>query len=271
MKNLKEKIKGNWKTEYFNDNGKETAFIFTFQDKTCTYLSPWGEYSKYWINGDTLNIKERIREGGDNISGDQITYKFLIDSLTLENLTLKPITDETKKLFDHYKNHVFDKIQLTKIKSQFDWKTERIGFYSSGCYGTCPSMDLEIDSEGNLFFIGRIYTEKQGFYSGKLSSNEFEIIKSQINSIELDSLKKSYSANWTDGQTCGIMIKTIDTTFESSAYGFDKVPIELIILFHRLMELYKNVELKKDSTIQEKFEFKGFLSSEYIIPIKENK
>jgi len=273
---LKEKIKGNWKTEYFKGDWKETAFIFTFQDSTCAYLYPWGEYSKYWINGDTLNINEQIRKRRDNVSSRQITYKFLVDSITSKRLTLKPITDETKKLFEFYDDQDFDKIQLTKIKSQFDWKTERIGFYSTGCFGTCPSMYLEIDSVGNMIFNGKYYTEKEGFYTGKLSANQFEIIKSEVNSIRLDSLKKMYSANWTDDQTCGIMIKTSDTTYESSVYGFDKEPIELRILFHRLMELYKNVELKKDTTVQKKFEFKGFQYSGYPPqppppPIEENK
>lgn len=254
---LREKIKGNWKTEYFKKGWKETAFIFTFQDSTCSYLY-WGEYSNYWINGDTLNIKERIRKSTDYVSGGKITYKFLVDSITSDNLTLKPITDETKKLFDNFESQVFSKIQLTRIRSQFDWKIERIGFYSTGCYGTCPSMYLEIDTVGNIYFNGRYYTEKEGFYSGKLSANELEIIKSEVNSIALDNLKKMYSAGWTDDQTCGVMIKTNDTIYESSAYGFDKEPIELRILFHRLMELYKNAELKKDTTVQEKFKFKGF-------------
>lgn len=85
-----------------------------------------------------------------------------------------------------------------------------------------------------------------------------EKIKSEINSIQLDSLKQMYSANWTDDQTCGVIIKTKDKTYESSAYGFDKEPIELRILFHKLMELYKSVELEKDSTILDKFKFKRF-------------
>ncbi|WP_445956682.1 DUF6438 domain-containing protein [Yeosuana sp.] len=260
---LKEKIKGNWKTEYFKGHWKETAFIFTFQDSTCTYLYPWGEYSRYWIDGDTLNIKEQILKKRNNVSGGQITYKFLVDNITSENLTLKPITDETKKLFAYYEDHDFNKILLTKIKNQFDWKTERIGFYSTACFGTCPSMYIEIDSVGNILFNGENYTDKEGLYSGKLSKQELETIKSEINSIELDRLKKMYSANWTDDQTCGVIIKTADKTYESSAYGFDKEPIELRILFHRLMELYKNVELKKDTTIVKKFKFKGFHNNGY--------
>jgi hypothetical protein len=263
---IKEKIKGNWKTEYFKSDWKERAFIFTFQDSTCSYLYPWGEYSKYWINGDTLNIKERIRKRRNNISGGKITYQFLIDSISSESLFIQPITEETKDLFKYNEEHNFDIIQLSKIKEQYDWGIERIGFYSTGCFGTCPSMYIEIDSIGNVLFNGKNYTEKEGLYSGTLSKKDLEIIKSEINSIELDSLKKRYSANWTDDQTCGVSIKTKNKTYESSAYGFNKEPIELRILFYRLMELYKNMELKKDSTISDKFKFQKFQYTGYPPP-----
>lgn len=255
---IQKKIIGSWNTEYYKDSWRETALIFTFQDSTCSYLDSWGEYSKYWFNGDTLNIKERIRKKRGNISGGKLTYKFLVDSLTSENLFIQPITDETKELFHYRKEDNLAKIRLSKIKEQYDWKIERIGFYSTGCYGSCPSMYLEIDSIGNLLFNGKNYTDKEGLYSGMLSKKNLDIIKSEINTVQLDSLEKMYAANWTDDQTCGIAIKTNKKTYESSAYGFDKEPIALRILFHRLMELYKSVELKKDSTVADKFKFKQF-------------
>ena len=79
---IKEKIKGNWKTEYFKTDWNETAFTFLFQDSTCSYLYPLGAYSKYWVIGDTLYIKERIQKRRNHISGGKLTYKFLIENLT---------------------------------------------------------------------------------------------------------------------------------------------------------------------------------------------
>ena len=128
----------------------------------------------------------------------------------------------------------------------------------TGCFGTCPSMYLEIDSMGNFFFEGKNFTEKEGLYSGILSDDELKIIKSEINSIQLDKLSELYMARWTDDQTCGVSIKTKDKTYESSAYGFNNEPVELRILFHKLMELYKTIELKKDSNIIDKFKLNKF-------------
>ncbi len=263
---INQKIKGNWKTEYFNGNWKKTAYIFTFQDSTCSYLYPWGEFSKYWIAGDTLKIKERIRERRNNIDGGKIVYDFLIDSISNKTLFLKPLSSQTKELFRHEKEQNFELIKLSKINKYRDWNIIRIGFYSTGCFGTCPSMYLEIDSIGNILFNGQMFTKKEGLYSGVLSKKELKTIKSEINNIKLDSLKKMYSANWTDDQTCGVIIKTKNGTYESSAYGFNEEPIELRILFHRLMELYKNVELKKDTTIVDDFQFKYFQYKTYPPP-----
>lgn len=137
-------------------------------------------------------------------------------------------------------------------------------------------MYLEIDSIGNLYFNGKNYTEQKGFYFGKLSKKDFEAIILNINSINIGSLEEKYDAHWTDDQTCGIFIKTTDTTYKSSAYGFDREPIELRILFHKLTEVYKNVTLKKDSTIDSKWKFEKFQYELYPPPpppikIEENK
>lgn len=258
-KSLSENIKGDWKTEYFEgDWKKRTAFIFTFQDTTCTYLYPFGVKSRYKIQNDTLIINERIREKRNNISGGKEAYQFLIDSINTNSLYLKPITKETKKLFSYYGTENFKTFKLSRVKKINNWNFKHLGFYSTECFGTCPSMYMEIDSLGNIYFEGGMYTKKSGFHIGKLSKNVLTAISNKINNIQLDSLKEYYSANWTDDQTCGIKVETKNKIYESNAYGFDKEPIELRILFHHLIELYKEVDLKKD-TIQ-KFKFNKFSS-----------
>lgn len=260
---MKDILHGNWKTASIPGISKGRPFIFTFQDSTCTYVYPYGVSSKYWISGDTLLIKERTRKSGDLVTGGKFTYAFLIDSISAQYLSLIPTTEETKKLFGYDPKQLCDTLQLTKINPVFDWQPERIAFYSTGCFGVCPSMYLEIDSTGMLYFYGGSFTEKEGFYSGKLSRSTFDKIRTEINCIALDSLQPLYQANWTDDQTCGVRIKTADTVYTSSAYGFDQEPVELRVLFHTLMETYKTVDLVSDSTVEEKFTSREFPYSGY--------
>ncbi len=265
---LHEQLIGNWKTDYVNAYSQETAYIFSFRDSTCSYLQPYGEFSKYWISGDTLMIKEKTQRGRSQVYEGKLTFKFLIDSLTADLLTLKPITAETKELLNIDIAVDTAYIKLTKVKTRYNWKPEYITFYSTGCLGACPIMFLEIDSASNFYFIGTGYTEIIGNYSGKLSPEIFDHVVSEINSIELDSLQQFYEANWTDDQTCGVLIQTKDTIYKSSAYGFDEEPVELRILFHTLMELYKNVELMEDKTVENKLRYRDFTIDGYPVPPK---
>lgn len=127
-------------------------------------------------------------------------------------------------------------------------------------------MYLEIDSVGNFYFVGARYTEKIGNYFGKLSPEIFDRVVTEINSIELDSLQQFYEAHWTDDQTCGVLIQTKDTIYKSSAYGFNEEPVELRILFHTLMELYKSVELKEDTLVEDKFLYLDFPNEQFPTP-----
>ncbi len=263
-----EQLIGNWKTDYVNAYSQETAYIFSFRDSTCSYLQPYGEFSQYWISGDTLMIKEKTQRGRSQVYEGKLTFKFLIDSLTADLLTLKPITAETKELLNIDIAVDTAYIKLTKVKTQYNWKPEYIAFYSTGCLGACPIMYLEIDSARNINFIGGRFTEKTGSNSGKVPLQLYNRVLSEINSINLDTLKPWYDANWTDDQTCGVLIHTKDTIYKSSAYGFDEEPVELRILFHTLMELYKNVELMEDTTVENKLRYRDFTIDGYPVPPK---
>ena len=241
------KIKGDWITEYFEDD----IFIFTFQDSTCTYISAFGEYSKYKLNGDTLIIKERLLKIAGKIKGGgNNEYKFLIDSIDSTNMFIKPITTKTKELFETYELKNFNILKLKKVKQKNYQRFEKLGFYSSICYGPCPSMYLEIDSSGNIYFYGKRYTENDGLFAGKIPKSELEQITSTIQTIQLDSLEKSYSASRTDGQLCGIKIKTGTKVYESSVYCFYKEPVELRILFHKLMEVTPVRKFSKNKVLE---------------------
>nr|HMU02669.1 DUF6438 domain-containing protein [Saprospiraceae bacterium] len=121
-------------------------------------------------------------------------------------------------------------------------------FESSGCFGSCPSMKLKINQNFEIFYEGRNYTEKNGYYSGKITSSQMERLKRKLSLVDFKSLQENYEAMWTDDQTCDISILTNDTVYTSSVYGFDKEPFELRILFNELMELYKHTEMNKDSS-----------------------
>lgn len=263
---FEETIKGDWLSDTFKHGLGDEVLVFSFQDSICSYLFPYGEYSAFRINLDTLIINERIEYPRGGPTGSKDKYHFEIIKSDYENLFIRPIDPKAMGLFENFEGLNWDTLKLRKVKPKNDIKIKKIGFYSTGCYGTCPAMYLEIDSLGNILFSGNRYTKKIGLFSGKIAKSELELILDKVHNIQLDGLKAHYEAGYTDAQTCGIKIQTEKKVYESKVYGSDEEPVELRILFHKLMELYKQANLEQDSTIDKKFEFKDFRIKSYPVP-----
>ncbi|MGS2741072.1 DUF6438 domain-containing protein [Sinomicrobium sp. M5D2P17] len=262
-------IQGDWVTDFVKNDANKPFYIFSFQDTLCSYLYPSGAYSAFTTHSDTLIITERMQRRGDNILGGEEEYHFRILELNDSNLTLTPITEKALELIGATGKST-DTIRLKKIPAKNDTDVKRIGFYSGPCFGVCPSMYLEIDNAGNILFNGLRYTEKEGLFAGKIPRSELKQILREVRNVDLDNLKKEYTARWTDDQACRIKIETAKKTYETSVYGFDKEPVALRILFHKLMETYKTARLKQDSTILKKFAFPEFQQSGFPTPPARN-
>jgi hypothetical protein len=241
-----EKIQGDWISDIIPTDWKDTRFIFSFEDTLCTYVYAWGEYTNFEIKDNLLHIKETRFDFDDTIKKEQ-TYTFKIIILNNDTLQLNPLTKETRLLFSDGKKISKDTITFFKVKAKNNLVPSNISFASSGCFGPCPSILLEIDSSRNIKFYGHSFSKITGGYKGTMRPADYSFILKKIRNIELDSVKENYSASWTDDQTCGIVIDYDNKLFHSRVYGFDQEPIELRILFHKLIEIYKSIDLEKDS------------------------
>lgn len=218
-------IKGDWlgvkQSEGFEHD--QTEFL-SFEDSIChAPLMP--EVIRYEILHDTLyltTLDEKVK-GPRN--------KFTILKLDTDSLIL--LSGKRQQ----------DTMRYSKIHPQNNIIPSVINFASSGCFGTCPIMNVLIDSSRNIHFYGERFTSLTGGFSGKLSQREYNSIAESIRTLPLDSLRESYEAPWTDDQTKGVAIVYGDTVTRSAAYGHHKEPIELQVLFTKLMQLYKHVSL----------------------------
>lgn len=224
-------IKGDWvgKKDSLEDANKR--LVFSFNDSTGKLYTPWTHEIKYSVLGNKVVIYRGTDSTEYKMSGTFTILKIDNDSLVLKN----------------EEDSIHQLIQLRKIQQQNSIQPSKIYFASSGCFGSCPSMYLEIDSLGKLIFKGRSFTKNIGFYSSQLTSSIYNTILQKIQNIKLDSLKRKYEANWSDDQTCGIHILIGNKEIFTTVYGFDKEPIELRILINYLKELYEHVNLRSDS------------------------
>jgi Domain of unknown function (DUF6438) len=227
--------------------GKE-GFSFSFDLHRCYYLYAAGNFAVYKIIDSQLIIFDTIKSQKKSQTKE---LKFKISKLNDETIEL--IADKAT-LSRHFDDRM-DTIKLRKVNPRFKTDFDRIEFESSECFGSCPSLKLIINRNGQISYEGRAYTEKNGYYSGNLIKSQMDGIKRKINLINLNQLKNKYAAMWTDDVTYHITIQTKESMYKTEIYGFDKEPMELRILIHELMELYKHTEMRKDSMHQQYYEF----------------
>ncbi|MFT3827022.1 MAG: DUF6438 domain-containing protein [Chitinophagaceae bacterium] len=231
-----ELIQGEWMNEMPGTPArtKNERFCISFEKNTCSSIFTWGDYAPYSIKENVLTIKD-IRLGND-----KYTFSFTIAQLTDSLLTLYLLNKFSR---------IPDTLHFFRAQIKNKIIPGKINFYSSGCFGTCPSMYVEIDTSGNILFYGLHHAKKDGGYRGTIPAEDYNVILRLINHLPVDSIKPGYNADWTDDQTCSVKISYSGKSLSSSAYGFNKEPMELRLLFHKLTEVYKNATLVKDAGV----------------------
>jgi len=224
-------IEGDWVNEYelYRQDYKR---YFTFEKEYCYWFK---RTEGYILKNDTFSFSE------------EPLYKFTIEDTSKYSLNLKPISSGTA--WDGFYTDYPDSIlRLKKILQKNDLNFKRIGFGSGPCYSVCPVMNLEIDSLGNMIFVGSAtYSEeKNGFYTGKITDEQLALIIRKINNIEFRKKQMSFGLGIMDAQYFGLWFETDEGTYVISTVNhLNDVPFEIISLSRYLIELYKNVDLEK--------------------------
>jgi hypothetical protein len=222
-------IKGDWfGGEQIRDSMYYHPIFITFDDST------------YRIPSLNKVIKYKVVKG----------YLFIANQKgKLKKYTIVKLTTDSLIYLSGPKRR--DTLKFSKIHPKNNITPSAIYFASSGCFGKCPIMQLQIDSNRNIRFYGDWNTSTIGYYKGKISENVYNSIVGRIRNLPVDSLKEYYEAPWTDDQTLGIAIAHGNTVTRSTAYGHYKEPKELHLLFTQLMNLHKELSLQSDSLVKQ--------------------
>jgi hypothetical protein len=233
---LSRSLRGGWQGTIKNADTYSNPNIFLYfeEDSLCTISDYRFTDFHFSLDHDTVTI-----ESFDTLN-----------NYWLYQYTILKITENSMVLFSHPSDrHPADTIAFKKIHKKNTIKPSAIYFASSGCFGTCPSMYLEIDALRNVAFYGESHTKQSGGFRSKLSAAEYETILNQINNLPVDSLKDYYEAPWTDVQASGIAIESAGKLIKSTAYGSFDEPVELTMLLNKLMNIYQHVSLQPDTSI----------------------
>ncbi|WP_291145173.1 DUF6438 domain-containing protein [Flavobacterium sp. UBA7680] len=181
--------------------------------------------------------------------GTETKYKIENDSLkildlatkTWENQKITSIIGDT--LTTEISDSIFAKYARTKYKIDPNENYDKIIVSSSGCYGSCPVLNISIDNNGNVIYYGQEYNTKNGIFKSKITKNEYQKIQTNFKKADIKNLEDNYSANHTDDETVTIsFIKNNKIVKSISDYGRES-PSALIWAYVPVRYLYQQIKL----------------------------
>ncbi len=241
------------KTEWINKDLDYLRFddgsvIYNFDNKKQKVFFNL-EYKK-------LSFKVNYSVGGEFKTEE---FEFKIKELKKNKLVIVPILEKEKRkkgeyrkldynLFSKEKQYVFYNRESLLSKVNF----KKITFHSSTCFGTCPSMSVQIDVDGTVYYKGKEYADKKGNYKGELSKNDIYQLKKILNRSQLRNVDKNWKqiSKHNDTPKYTYIVELFDgETIEINTN--DQHPI-LDKLSNYLLNIKEKVELKK---VEEKHKF----------------
>lgn len=180
--------------EWISDRRVDGKFLYyRFTDSLVQTSQNQKAERPYNVDGDTLIFNEHLVPNHLNL----LSEKYEIVSLTNENLVLLSLMGKpTNRDTIHFKRF--------EVKNNIEFT--HLGFESSMCFGTCPTMWLEIDNSGKTLFKGKHFASHTGDYEGKLDSEKLERIVQRVKQIDWEHLDEEYLASYTDAASYEVVV-----------------------------------------------------------------
>lgn len=122
----------------------------------------------FFLLGDTLSFQTRYYSSETNYKKLYVErYDLIVLKQTDTSLTVWPSSNLSKEFFNKRTNLTFIKQEFNKDRSI---SFEKIIYHTTSCFGSCPTIEIEIDNNRNVYLKGE-------FYKGD-SMDEIDIIKS---------------------------------------------------------------------------------------------
>lgn len=279
-KELIESISGEWeiiipKKRHTNENPLPPAPLFTLPQGMTFSNDSIESYLGFYK--DSIDNKGRLKK---QYLGNITSYKITKDSIFIKNISTG--NWEFKWQFISRKN---DTLKLAindttfvlykKIKYKVDTSAnfDQIIYSSSGCYGSCPIIDISITKEGYVLFQGEGYVKPLGFYSGNLDNKTKNYIFNKFRRANPLRLKDNYSVNHSDDQSLtttfikdGKIVKTIHD------YGMAGTN-ELIWSYVAISNIHKKIHLDSlelDAPIYPKLHYFTFKKNDLILSLEKS-
>lgn len=149
----------------------------------------------FYLIGDTLSFQKQYYSSATNYEKLYVDrYDLVVTKQTDTSLTVKPTSILSKKFFNKRVNITFIKQEFNKDKTIV---FEKIIYHTTSCFGSCPTIDLEIKNDKSIYFKGQFYKDnsmfitdsiKSGLFAGKLNDTLYEELIDILQTCNLKTL-----------------------------------------------------------------------------------
>ncbi|MGH1383416.1 DUF6438 domain-containing protein [Kordia sp.] len=249
QKTLHDKIQGSWieinADSILQDSDNipppfKIPFGITFQKSSVDFFRQFNKYERdtitgkhsystfvgfvpYQLKADSLFIQHPLK--------NDLVFKGTIDASNKDTLVLKRIDSTYLTL-----------VPLPK-KEKDSLHFDQVVLSRSGCFGTCPIMNISIHRNGSVVFYGEKHTDLIGLYKTKLSPEFTNYLFKKLEDIQISKVATSYSVGHTDDETVfSTFIKNGKIVKSISDYGQAGTK-ELLWAYKATLNLYKQLSL----------------------------
>ncbi len=244
-------------TEWIN---KDLDYLRFFKDSVIYNFDDIKHEVLFDIKNKKLSFKVKYAVGGSDLRTEE--FKFKIKELQKSKLVLVPIVEKEKlddkgfsklnySLFAKEKQYVF--YNRGNLLSKVNFK--KITFHTSTCFGTCPSMSIQVNIDGTVYYQGRMYTkEYKGNFEGTLSKNDIYQLKKILNRSQLYDIDKNWEqkSKYNDTPRYNYIVELFDgKTIEINTNDQHPILDKLSDYFTNIPEMAKLVRAKRKHKFDE--------------------
>lgn len=118
-----------------------------------------------------------------------------------------------------------------------------ISYESDSCFGRCKVFRFKLNQDRTYEYEGIKNVEKTGVLRGILSKEDFKILDTSINNLNLDILKNIYTSNSTDLQLRVLIINNKSNT-KKKILLYDDLPKEISDLEKNIYRIVSEINTK---------------------------
>lgn len=213
-------------------------FGISFSDKEIEFFNGFVQYKMDSVSGKRKKIYKGLSTDYDIIK-DSIFIKDPFSQKWKFKWKINKVLQDTLVLERNDSTFV----KLKRIKPVVNINFDQIIFSRSGCYGSCPIIDISVNKNGEVYFQGEGYVNPLGFYKSKIDSLQVNQIFTKFGKANIDTLSNEYAVGHTDDESItttfiknGQIVKTI--------HDYGKAgPKELVWAYVPIENLYTQINL----------------------------